>query len=89
VLSKCANPACLARFRYLHEGRIFNIEIKAASGGDFAHLNDRVEHFWLCEGCARVMKVVWENGTVTTRPRYLALPEGKRLEKPEERSEAA
>ena len=77
MLSKCANPTCLARFRYLHEGRIFNIEIKAAGATDSARFRDKVEHFWLCEDCARVLKVVWENGAATTRPRYPALTDGK------------
>jgi hypothetical protein len=77
VLSKCANPACLARFRYLHEGRIFNIEIKAAGNTNFAYFKGRIEHFWLCDSCAQTMKVVWENGEATTRPRYLALTDGK------------
>jgi hypothetical protein len=77
VLSKCANPACAARFLYLHRGRIFNIEIKATSGGDFARFKDKVEHFWLCEDCARVMKVVCANGEVRVSLRFLALPQAK------------
>jgi hypothetical protein len=83
VLSKCANPACFVPFRYLHEGRIFNIEIKTDLS--IPTLHPRVEHFWLCENCARVMKVVWENGSVNTRPRHLALPAARR--KPESRPE--
>ena len=89
MLSKCANPTCFARFRYLHEGRIFNIEIKAASETDPARFKDKVEHFWLCESCARVLKVVWDNGAVTTRPRYPALTDGKPESKSGEKREAA
>lgn len=75
MLSKCANPACFARFRYLHEGRIFNIEVKSDSA---VHpLQSKIEHFWLCERCSQVMKVVWDNGAVTTRPRHQALPSPK------------
>lgn len=81
MLSKCANPACFARFRYLHEGRIFNIEIKKESSNYHAQL--RIEHFWLCESCARMLKVVWKDGTVSTRPRYLALPSPTRHEQQE------
>jgi hypothetical protein len=72
VLSKCANPACFARFRYLHEGRIFNVEMKSGSAEHYTQ--PRIEHFWLCESCARMLKVVWEGGAVSTRPRFLALP---------------
>lgn len=75
MLSKCANPACFARFRYLHEGRIFNIEVK---GGSVSRpLQPKIEHFWLCEECAQVMKVVWEDGAAITRPLHQALPSAK------------
>ena len=77
MLSKCANPACDARFRYLHQGRIFNIEVKGAPPGENLQHRDRIEHFWLCESCARVFKVVWVNGAMAIRLRYLALTDGK------------
>jgi len=75
LLSKCANPACLARFRTLRHGRLFRVEIKAVSSGS-AHPSSRIEYFWLCGDCARVMKLVWHNGVVGTRPKYLALTAG-------------
>jgi len=67
MLAKCLNPACDARFRYLNQGRIFNIEIPftlSPSKSTFA----KMERFWLCEQCCREMKVIVENGTVTTVP---------------------
>ena len=72
MLSKCANPTCLARFRYLNEGKIFNIEI--GSTREASRSNTRIEHFWLCPSCARVLKVVRQNGAVAILPLYLALP---------------
>ena len=72
VLSKCANPACLARFRYLHEGRIFNIEAGTASESNGSPIH-KIEHFWLCESCAQSLTVVLEHGSVTTRPLHLQL----------------
>jgi hypothetical protein len=87
VLSKCANPTCFARFRYLHEGRIFNIEIKFQSSE--RHAQPRIEHFWLCESCARMMKVVWEDGTAATRLRFLALPSATRKEESQREREVA
>lgn len=75
MLSKCANPACFARFRYLNEGKIFNVEMGAAISGA-ARLSCRIEHFWLCASCARVLKVVRESGEVAVRPLHLALPDG-------------
>jgi hypothetical protein len=59
VLQKCANPACGAPFRYLHQGRLFEVEMQFAPdplGGSQARLSNgkgRVERCWLCEGCAR------------------------------------
>jgi len=29
MISKCANPACSARFLYLHEGKLFRFEREA------------------------------------------------------------
>jgi len=78
MLSKCANPLCVVPFRYLREGRIFNVEIK--KGDNYGQI--KIEHFWLCANCAKVLKVVRENGVVSTRPLYLALTAGKTQEKP-------
>jgi hypothetical protein len=80
MLSKCANPACSARFRYLRQGRIFNLEIRALSSDDLGQTGYRVEHFWLCDPCAAVMEVVWRNGAVSTQPLYSA-PDGDRSER--------
>jgi len=89
MLSKCANPTCFARFRFLRQGRIFNIEIKENSAENSRPLNARIEHFWLCESCARVMKVVRENGVAGTRPLYPQLTAGTPAEQPPRRWPAA
>jgi len=68
MLSKCANPACSARFRYLRQGRIFNLEVNKLSPSGDGELRHRFEHFWLCGPCAAVLEVVWQNGAVNTRP---------------------
>lgn len=72
MLSKCLNPLCSASFRYLHEGRIFNIEKALPSCS--SPLQRQIEHFWLCPKCSRTLKVVLEGGRVTTRPRHIQLP---------------
>jgi hypothetical protein len=76
VLSKCANPTCLARFHYLHQGRIFNIETGAISSDRTRAPTRKIEHFWLCETCAQTLTVAVENGVATTRPLRLGLAEG-------------
>ncbi|HXM24295.1 MAG TPA: hypothetical protein VN948_23775 [Terriglobales bacterium] len=89
MLSKCANPACLARFHYLHEGRIFNIETGTASSESNGSPIRKIEHFWLCESCAQTFEVVLENGVVITRPLHLELPEGAHQEKSKKKRHVA
>ena len=33
MLSKCANPECSAKFRYLHDGKVFRLELDDRFGG--------------------------------------------------------
>jgi hypothetical protein len=77
VLSKCANPACLARFHYLHEGRIFKIETATVASHSNSSPTRRIEYFWLCERCMQTLTVVVENGVVSTRPLHQELAEGE------------
>jgi len=57
VLHKCVNPDC-AQFRYLHQGRLFEIEIQylesADSAGQSTLRNGKghVERCWMCDQCA-------------------------------------
>jgi hypothetical protein len=79
MLTKCANPACNATFRYLRDGRVFKIERPA---GHTPHVAGKkppqlVEHFWLCDGCAVQMTLgVDFYGNVITVP--LEEPMGRR-----------
>jgi hypothetical protein len=54
MLSKCANPACSATFRYLHEGRLFHVAVGAAT----PEQGTTRERFWLCGECSRKMTVI-------------------------------
>jgi hypothetical protein len=71
MLSKCANPVCSATFRYLHQGRIFQlvpgpaVEWAAAKNGLLP-----VERFWLCDACSIEMNVIWDGARakVVRRP---------------------
>lgn len=70
MVSKCANPACSVQFHYWHEGRLYRIErhskLQAASllsgHPDGGRLAPRVEFFWLCDQCAAVMTLSFEEG---------------------------
>ena len=76
MISKCANPACSARFLYLREGKLFRFEREAQDdtqpllGFDpTLHKHSTgVEFFWLCETCAATMTLNYSRGVgVTTR----------------------
>ena len=73
MVSKCANPACMAPFRYLHEGRIFTV---GASGREHRHdgADPKVERYWLCSSCCDSMTLVLQRGKVTLRA-LAAIPE--------------
>jgi hypothetical protein len=62
MLSKCANPDCSARFRYLHEGKLYSIDFTAVFAGRTAPTNvagrsSNKEYFWLCALCSREMTI--------------------------------
>ncbi len=60
MLSKCANPACSQSFRYLREGKLFEIDTKVASEATVADgkRSRRVEFFWLCGQCSTGLTVI-------------------------------
>jgi hypothetical protein len=64
MLAKCTNPACSATFHYLHEGKLFLIELRSDSatvepGADpgFRGTPFHFQCFWLCSPCSRVMTI--------------------------------
>ncbi len=72
MLSKCANPACSASFRYLHQGRIFSLVLDpepTATDVVWDHRVERpVERYWLCEVCAQSMTLGRDGKSVVVRP---------------------
>jgi hypothetical protein len=58
VLDKCANPFCFAQFRYLQQGRLFEVETRylrrPSIDGQHRLRNGRehLERYWLCDTCA-------------------------------------
>jgi hypothetical protein len=78
MLSKCANPACSRPFRYLRDGKLFEIETNVES--DSSAVGERkptrrVEFFWLCGQCSTELMVVndQQEGVITIpiRTRFL------------------
>jgi hypothetical protein len=60
-ISRCANHECGERFK-LREGRLFHLRNPE---GESSH---SVEHFWLCESCAKVFDVERRDGKVVLLP---------------------
>jgi hypothetical protein len=61
MLSKCANPACSQSFRYLRDGKLFEIDthlgVNSSAAGE-RKPSRRVEFFWLCGQCSTELTVV-------------------------------
>ena len=65
MISRCANPACLAEFHH-REGRLFRFPKRAK--GHCANTHS-VQHFWLCGRCAKSYSLEYiENRGVALRP---------------------
>jgi len=74
MLSKCANPACAASFRYLHEGKVFRLDHNDTHAENLDSQSHNFEYFWLCSACASFFTVVFEQDAVKVRPLHLELP---------------
>lgn len=70
MVSKCANPQCSASFRYFHQGKLFRFETEIAiERGNALNENGakksmrKLEFYWLCDGCAETMTMVFKKGS--------------------------
>lgn len=77
MLSKCSNPLCPTLFRYLHEGKLFRIELDVMKEDTSTFGIDpevkkpvrRTEFFWLCGECSAEMTLDFIKGVgIKTRP---------------------
>ncbi len=64
MLAKCANPACSAKFLYLHEGRLFAIASRVdpqkrgpPTDPEYTGRSCTLEYSWLCSSCCCAMTV--------------------------------
>ena len=61
VLEKCANPVCPAQFRYLQQGRLFELAIQCLESltgegnGKLRNGERYAKWMWLCDQCALQM----------------------------------
>jgi hypothetical protein len=77
MLSKCSNPGCPTLFRYLHDGKLFRIEVDVMKEDTGTFGSDpelkkpvrRTEFFWLCSECSAEMTLDFQEGVgIKTRP---------------------
>ena len=66
MIANCVNPACRAPFSHRRDGRIFTVEGELAAPERGAARPN--EQYWLCGTCSLRLKVVVENGRVSTVP---------------------
>jgi hypothetical protein len=70
MVSKCANPKCQERFRYLHEGKLFRLDVNGVVAEhqtpEAGKTLRRLEFFWLCDSCAGRMTLRSEPGRGVT-----------------------
>ena len=66
MLSKCLNPACTSTFRYLRDGRIYQLEIPPLPDSS---AGPRREYFWLCVRCCSKLTVVLRDGQASVQDR--------------------
>lgn len=71
MTSHCANPACAIPLRYLHDGRLFQFEVRpkfavrdqlpeSQSTSARERLVRKVSHFWLCGKCAKTLTLAFD-----------------------------
>lgn len=76
MLSKCLNPTCSETFRYLHDGRVFHLDIP---GGANSGVPRRREFFWLCSRCSAKFTVTLKSGVPALQPRFRELASREQL----------
>jgi len=68
MLHKCANSACSNLFRFLSQGKLYQVETEYLNppSRNF-RIRDgkgrrRVEHYWLCDECSSFLTLAFEKG---------------------------
>jgi hypothetical protein len=75
MLSKCANSSCSTAFLYLHDGKLFRMDVADTdvASADIRKPPRRLEFFWLCNECAASMTLTYKQGVgVVATPRQMA-----------------
>lgn len=63
MLSKCANPACSAKFQYLGVGKLFVIKARRSitksesQSFERSQIHEPTRYFWLCASCSQSLTI--------------------------------
>jgi hypothetical protein len=79
MLSKCANPNCGVPFRYLREGKLFQLYTGVDPGpasGSEQKTSRPMEYFWLCGRCAATLRLEFEKKSGAAIVRLVARSDG-------------
>jgi hypothetical protein len=76
MVGTCANPACTAHFHTLRRGKLFVVEARVdsepitptGSKPVFVPIPRQIQYFWLCEACAKTMRVVFDRRSGCVEP---------------------
>jgi hypothetical protein len=66
MLSKCTNSSCSNSFLYLHDGKLFRMDViveNEALRPEGKKHSRRIEYFWLCNECAASMTLSYRDGS--------------------------
>jgi len=67
MIATCANPNCVAEFRYLRRGgRLIAVDLEGTDWGT-GRPHQRRHFFWLCESCASSYDISIVNGSPVCR----------------------
>jgi hypothetical protein len=65
MLQKCANPQCTTPFRYLRNGKLFQVDIDRQGDIQISpvlrHGPVKTEYFWLCDECAASVTIKFDS----------------------------
>lgn len=66
MLAKCLNPVCCNQFLFLHQGKLFEVEIQYSDGAVASGHREpaigkiHLERYWLCDKCAEELTLSFD-----------------------------
>jgi hypothetical protein len=67
MITNCVNPVCRVAFSHVLDGRIFTID-RVLTTYTPRSADRENEQYWLCGNCSKSVKIIVEDGRITTVP---------------------